>query len=120
MTPEPPYYAVIFSSQRTERDGGYGEMADLMEQLAREQPGYLGIESVRDTSGAGITVSYWTSREAIAAWKQHVSHRVAQDRGRREWYQSFSLRICKVEEARFWNSGTPPEGPANLAADTVP
>ena len=80
MTPEPPYYAVIFSSQRTERDAGYGEMADLMDQLASEQPGFLGVESVRDVSGAGITVSYWTTREAIAAWKQHVSHRVAQSR----------------------------------------
>ena len=120
MTPEPPYYAVIFSSQRTERDAGYGAMADLMDQLAREQPGFLGVESVRDTSGAGITVSYWTSREAIAAWKQQVSHRVAQERGRREWYESFSLRICEVEEARSWNSGPPPEGPGSHASATAP
>lgn len=109
MTPaQPPYYAVIFSSQRTESEAGYAEMADLMERLAGEQPGYLGIESVRNESGEGITVSYWASRDAIAAWKEHVQHRVAQDRGRREWYQSFSLRVCRVEEARFWESGATP------------
>jgi heme-degrading monooxygenase HmoA len=110
MTPaQPPYYAVIFSSQRTGQKTGYQEMAGLMERLAAEQPGYLGIESVRGDSGAGITVSYWASREAIAAWKEHVKHQIAQERGRKEWYQSFSLRICRVEEARFWESGSPAE-----------
>ncbi len=105
MTPaQPPYYAVIFTSQRTGDETGYAEMAELMERLAREQPGYLGIESVRSQSGEGITVSYWTSREAIAAWKHHLKHRAAQERGRREWYQSFALRICRVEEARSWDS----------------
>jgi heme-degrading monooxygenase HmoA len=108
MTPtQPPYYAVIFSSQRTRIETGYAEMAELMESLARDQPGFLGIESVRTDSGEGITVSYWTTRESIDAWKNHVKHRVAQDRGRREWYQSFSLRICRVEESRIWNSSTP-------------
>ena len=69
MTPaQPPYYAVIFSSQRTGTEAGYAEMAELMERLAREQPGYLDVESVRSESGEGITVSYWASREAIAAW----------------------------------------------------
>ncbi|OAI52364.1 hypothetical protein AYO47_06310 [Planctomyces sp. SCGC AG-212-M04] len=107
---QPPYYAVIFSSQRTGIDAGYEDMADLMERLAREQPGYLGIESVRGDSGEGITISYWASREAIAAWKAHVKHRVAQDRGRREWYESFALRICRVDEARVWESGAASDG----------
>jgi len=104
---EPPCYAVIFVSQRSERETGYEEMAAWMDRLAREQPGFLGVESVRDAAGAGITVSYWTSREAIAAWKRDVSHQLAQERGRTEWYESFSVRICRVEEARFWKSGAP-------------
>ncbi len=103
MTPaQPPYYAVIFTSQRTLAEAGYAETAELMERLAREQPGFLGIESVRSASGAGITVSYWSTRDSIDAWKNHLEHRIAQDRGRREWYQSFSLRICLVEAARTW------------------
>jgi len=66
-TPQPPYYAVIFTSQRTEGDRGYGRMADRMIELARAQPGFLGVESVRGADGLGITVSYWASKEAIVA-----------------------------------------------------
>jgi len=40
-TPSPPYYAVIFTSQRTEGDRGYGRMADRMVELARAQPVFL-------------------------------------------------------------------------------
>ncbi|WP_405169617.1 antibiotic biosynthesis monooxygenase family protein [Paenibacillus sp. FSL H3-0286] len=91
------YYAVIFSSQRTEGDNGYNLMAEKMEQLASGQPGFLGVESVKDSSGAGITISYWESLEAISNWKQHQSHKVAQEKGKKEWYQNYKVKICKVE-----------------------
>ena len=71
-TPKPPYYAVIFTSLSTEGDRGYGHMADRMVELAAQQPGFLGVESARTTDGLGITVSYWSSGEAIAAWKAHA------------------------------------------------
>ncbi|SFS36453.1 hypothetical protein SAMN04488601_10169 [Paenibacillus sp. 453mf] len=45
---QPPYYAVIFSSKRTEGDNGYGIMADKMVELASRQPGFLGVEAARD------------------------------------------------------------------------
>jgi heme-degrading monooxygenase HmoA len=96
-TPEPPYYAVIFTSLRTDGDAGYGAMAQLMEQLAAEQPGYLGIESAR--SGVGITVSYWTDEASIAAWKANVQHAAAQKLGRERWYADYHLRVAKVERA---------------------
>ena len=94
-TPEPPYYAVIFSSLRTEGDDGYGEMATRMMALAAQQPGYLGVESARD--GLGITVSYWRSLEEIAAWKRVADHLEAQRRGRADWYKAYRTRIAKVE-----------------------
>ncbi len=96
-TPEPPYYAVIFTSLRTPGDNGYGETAARMEELAARQPGFLGIESARD--GLGITVSYWDSLEAIAAWKRNAEHLAAQARGRSAWYSGFAVRVCKVERA---------------------
>ncbi len=96
-TPKPPYYAVIFTSVRTEEDKGYGEMAERMARLAATQPGYLGMETARD--GVGITVSYWDSLEAIAAWKANAEHQNAQKRGRAEWYSSFAVRVSKVERA---------------------
>lgn len=97
VTPPPPYYAVIFTSLRTDGDNGYGAAAARMEELAAQQPGFLGMESARE--GLGITVSYWESLEAIAAWKRHAEHLVAQRRGRTEWYSGFALRVCKVERA---------------------
>jgi len=98
-TPQPPYYAVIFTSIRTAGDHGYAETSDRMVELASGQPGFLGIESVRDAQGTGITVSYWTSTEAIAAWKAQAEHQLAQQRGRREWYQQYEIRIARVERA---------------------
>ena len=94
-TPEPPYYAVIFTSNRTAVEEGYEETAALMVELARQQPGFLGVESVRD--GLGITVSYWRDLECIAGWKRQTDHQVAQRKGRTSWYQDFKLRIARVE-----------------------
>ena len=94
-TPTPPYYAVIFTSHRTEGDNGYGEMAERMAELAAQQPGYLGMESARED--LGITVSYWESLEAIRNWKQNAEHQEAQRLGHRQWYSSFRVRIAKVE-----------------------
>lgn len=96
-TPAAPYYAVIFSSTRTAGGNGYGKMSARMEELAAAQEGFLGIESARDTDGFGITVSYWTSLEAIKTWKEHAEHKVAQELGKTEWYEDFTVRISKVE-----------------------
>ncbi|MDH3697814.1 MAG: antibiotic biosynthesis monooxygenase [Flavobacteriaceae bacterium] len=92
---KPPYYAVIFTNTRTSIDEGYAAMALEMEDLAKEQPGYLGFESARDR--LGISVSYWESLEAIASWKAVSEHEFAQKEGRRIWYSWYKVRICKVE-----------------------
>jgi heme-degrading monooxygenase HmoA len=96
-TPEPPYYAVIFTSTRTEWDRGYGKMAEKMNALAAEQPGYLGMETARTPEGLGITVSYWKSLEDIANWKAEAQHQIAQHAGKYTWYQDYHIRIAKVE-----------------------
>lgn len=92
---KPPYYAVIFTSERTEDDNGYEEMADSMIELAKRQVGFLGVESAR--SELGITISYWESLEAIKNWQKHPAHQIAQERGKKEWYQKYTVRICKIE-----------------------
>ncbi len=98
QTPEPPYYAVVFTSKRTDGDQGYGNTAERMVELAQQQPGFLGAESVR-ADGFGITVSYWRDEAAIAAWKQHAEHRLAQESGKAKWYADYVVRVCKVERA---------------------
>lgn len=94
-TPKAPYYAVIFSSLRTEIDEGYLETAIEMETLASQQPGYLGHESARD--GIGITVSYWKDLNSIKNWKQQSDHLLAQKKGMGKWYSAYKTRICLVE-----------------------
>lgn len=95
-----PYYAVIFTSVRTEGDNGYVAMVQRMEELAKQQPGYLGIESARNETG--ITVSYWKDLESIKLWKQNAEHQLAQSFGREKWYSLFKVRICKVEREYEW------------------
>lgn len=106
-TPEPPYYAVIFSSLRGDDDRGYERMAERMIELASQQPGFLGVESARNADGFGITVSYWSTEEAIRDWKANAEHLAAQDLGKRLWYPHFELRVAKVERAY----GKPPARP---------
>ncbi|MCP4418085.1 MAG: antibiotic biosynthesis monooxygenase [Chloroflexi bacterium] len=95
QTPQPPYYAVIFTSLRTEGDCGYGEMAERMIELAAQQLGFLGVESARED--VGITVSYWADLESIKAWKQNAEHLIAQEQGQAIWYEAYKTRIAKVE-----------------------
>jgi heme-degrading monooxygenase HmoA len=98
-TPKPPYYAVIFSSQRTEGDNGYGVTADRIAELAAQQPGFLGMESTRGADGFGITVAYFDSEENIRAWKRNAEHADARQKGREVWYSHYEIRIAKVERA---------------------
>ena len=98
-TPEPPYYAVIFTSQRTEGDRGYDAMAGRMVELAAQQPGFLGVESARGADGLGLTVSYWRDEASIAGWKRDTEHQQAQRGGQQTWYADYQVRVAKVERA---------------------
>ncbi|EJR60050.1 hypothetical protein IIO_03409 [Bacillus cereus VD115] len=93
-----PYYAVIFTSNLSNDTTDYSTVAETMVVLAKQQPGFLGVESARDNSGLGITISYWESLEAIENWKKNALHKEAKKRGREQWYENFHLRICLVEK----------------------
>lgn len=99
QTPEPPYYAVVFVSQRTPQDQGYAATAQRMVELAGLQPGFLGADSARDADGFGITVSYWASEAAIQRWKANMEHQRAQETGQSTWYAHYELRVARVERA---------------------
>jgi heme-degrading monooxygenase HmoA len=90
-----PYYAVIFTSKKTEIDNGYSQTAELMEKLAKEQPGFIGVESARNE--IGITVSYWKDLESIKKWKANTDHLIAQQKGIENWYENYTVRIALVE-----------------------
>jgi len=95
-TPKPPYFAVIFTSEQSDTLDGYSNFAKRMEELARLEDGFLGIETVR-AGRQGITVSYWSSQESIVKWKKNLEHKEAQNLGKEKWYQKYRVRITKVE-----------------------
>lgn len=103
MKPDTPYYAVIFTNIRTQSDAGYKQTAEQMLSLAAEQPGFLGVDHARES--VGITVSYWESLKAIADWKSQADHALAREKGRKLWYEEYSVRICKVEREYHFNKG---------------
>jgi heme-degrading monooxygenase HmoA len=103
QTPEPPYYAVIFTSVRTEIDEGYSKMSDEMEKLVEQQPGFLGFDSAREETG--ITVSYWKDLESIKNWRNHSDHQIARITGKKKWYKYYSVRIAKVEREYYLEKG---------------
>jgi len=105
-TPQPPYFVVSFSSQRLSDDDSYGEMADRMAELAAKQTGYIGVESARDAEGFGITNSFWADEDSIRAWKRDVDHLVAQKLGRQQWYETYCVRIARVERAYGFDAKT--------------
>ena len=99
-TPSPPYYAIVFTSLRTEGDNGYKEMSDRMNALAEMQPGFLGQETVREE--LGVSVSYWKTLEDVRNWKQKSEHLVAQQKGKDIWFTAFKVRVCLVERDYGW------------------
>ena len=99
-----PYYAVIFTSSRTERDEGYESTADRMVELASKQPGFLELETIRAENGEGITVSYWSSLEAIANWRIQLEHQLAQKKGKETWYKKYQVRVCRVDHESSFQS----------------
>jgi heme-degrading monooxygenase HmoA len=101
-TPEPPYYAVIFTSVRTPGDKGYSRMSEAMINAVQQRPGFLGFESAR--TDIGITVSYWKDIDSIKKWKNHEEHKLAMEKGKSTWYSTYKIRICKVEGDYEWKA----------------
>lgn len=104
-TPEPPYWAVVFTSVRADADPAYEKAAARMLELAEGQAGFLGAESARRADGFGITVSYWDSLEAVAAWRDHPEHALVRAAGRERWYRDYRVRVCRVERAHGPDAG---------------
>lgn len=102
-TPKPPYYAVIFTSIRTDVEEGYRELNDHLFNLVQNQDGYLGYESFRNANGFGVTISYWRDHDAMKKWKHLADHVKAQEEGRKKWYKHYKIRICKIEHDYEFN-----------------
>ncbi|WP_329342858.1 antibiotic biosynthesis monooxygenase [Streptomyces sp. NBC_00663] len=96
---EPPYYLAVFSAVRTQDQSGFGETNARMEDLVRNIPGFLGMDHAQTPGGLGITVGYFRDPDALAQWRTHAEHRAAQQHGRAEWYENYTLHVAKVERS---------------------
>lgn len=99
----PGAIAVIFCAQRTQNDDeGYASAANVMSDLAAQQPGYLGQDSTRSPDGLGITVSYWEDDAAARSWRDHPVHSAIREQGRGKWYESYTLHVARIERSYAW------------------
>jgi len=108
---EPPYYAAVFTTVRTEDQSGYTETSSYLEDLVKDMPGYLGMDHAQTPGGLGITVSYFRDADALTQWRTDVEHRAAQRRGRAQWYQDYTLHVAKVERSSGFTRVEDPQSP---------
>ncbi|MFI8188373.1 antibiotic biosynthesis monooxygenase family protein [Streptomyces sp. NPDC085946] len=116
----PPYYAVVFTSVRTDDDDGYGETADRMEELVRGIPGFLGMDHARTPGGLSITVGYFRDAAAVERWRADAEHRTAQRRGRTQWYERYTLHVAKVERSHTFERAGAEAGEASEGEEARP
>jgi heme-degrading monooxygenase HmoA len=90
--------AVIFTSRRTlDHPGEYAAMAARMDQLVREEPGFVSVTSVRDPlTREGVTVAYFLDEDAVRAWREHPEHAEAQRRGIADFYEEYHVTVASV------------------------
>jgi heme-degrading monooxygenase HmoA len=92
----------IFRNRLREGAAGYPATAERMEALVSKLPGFLGIKTFRAEDGERVSLFAFESLAALEAWRDHPEHRVAQRRGRDEFYAEYTLQICQpLREARF-------------------
>ncbi|MEU5633165.1 antibiotic biosynthesis monooxygenase family protein [Streptomyces rishiriensis] len=108
---EPPYYVAVFTALRTEDQSGYSETNARMEDLVKEVPGFLGMDHAQTPGGLGITVAYFRDADALTQWRSDAEHRAAQNRGRAEWYQRYTLHVAKVERSHGFVRTQLPQNP---------
>jgi heme-degrading monooxygenase HmoA len=98
--PKSNYFAVIFSSTKSESLEGYVEADELTMHLASEQKGFIGYESLSCGSKT-IFISYWESRESIDAWRLNSTHQLAKSNAKK-WYKRYLSQVCHVENSHLY------------------
>ncbi len=89
------FMTVFRNRKRPDMDAAaYAADAARMEQLAREQPGFLSFKSFTAEDGEVVAISEWTDAASAKAWGAHPEHRIVQSRGRGEYYASYTSFAC--------------------------
>ncbi|KAF2775124.1 antibiotic biosynthesis monooxygenase [Streptomyces sp. OM5714] len=90
---------------RTQEQSEYDETSARMVELVQGVPGFLGVDHAQSPGGLGVTVAYFRDADALTQWRTNAEHRAAQQRGRDEWYQSYTVHVAKVERSHGFTRG---------------
>ncbi len=88
-------YAVIFKAKTNELNDAYFETASRMRELAINNYGCSEFISVTE-GDQEISISYWNSVNDISNWKQNSEHLVAQELGKKAWYESYHVQVVEI------------------------
>ena len=90
-----PVVTVFRSRLRPDAEArGYGETAVRMEASARAMPGFIDFKAFTASDGERVSIITFDTLEHQAAWRDDPEHRVAQARGREEFYAEYSVSVC--------------------------
>jgi heme-degrading monooxygenase HmoA len=79
-----------------------GRLGERMLELAASMPGYRSYKDFTAQDGENVSVVEFESLETLARWRDHPEHKAVQDRGRREFFESYVVQVCTlVRESRF-------------------
>lgn len=102
--------AVIFE---VEMNAGRGQeyfdlAAELRPELERIE-GFLSVERFESltTPGRYLSLSLWRDEDAVARWREHAGHRLAQQRGKDGIFSRYRIRVAGV--LRDYGSPQPAE-----------
>ena len=69
---------------------------EILENI-NSQNGFIEIESYREKSRKGVTISYWKSIPAIQEWREHSTHLKTQKYSRDVAYSNHTVKIYEVQ-----------------------
>lgn len=86
-------------------DTDYAHVAQRMNDLAIQMPGYVEHKSFRADDGERVTIVTFIDQASHNAWRNHPEHRAAQQAGRERFYSEYSLTVAEVRHHREFPSG---------------
>jgi len=98
-------FLVVFRNRkRADMDAAaYAADAERMERLAAAQPGYLSFRSYAAEDGEVAAISEWADEAAARAWARHAEHALVQEKGRAEYYESYTVYSCADPRVRHFD-----------------
>jgi heme-degrading monooxygenase HmoA len=99
-----PIVTVFRSRLRDDAGDDYSQTAAETEQLARAVPGFVDFKQFVADDGERVSLITFASRAAHDEWRDNPRHRVAQQRGRNDWYAEYRIQVCELVAERNFSA----------------